>query len=429
MQQHMKASNEERQLRFDGFDHPYFGTGAKLIDLNEINQDEFQCKVKDGVVLVTPRQSKHRWQPSEYHLRSLLCDQRGRVLSSGLPKFLNYSEDDSQDDLLRSHIAAGNVEVSPKLDGSLIILDLINGKHLHLRTRGSHDLNEFEAPVVELIKTKYPTLPTIVMDPANRAFFAQHSVLFEYTAPTNRIVLPYEESSLTLLAYVDKGSLKPRWDAFTLTRLSKAFGCPWAKPHLASPTNADEFRAVVAAMKGVEGFVLRSQSGEPFMLKMKTEEYCLIHSVKFGFNERKVAKLAFLLNLQPEHDLLTVLARFGLDAECVTVLTPWFDAYFARLAEAEGQYSAFVESIETVRTLTGEDRKDFVERIKRVIANREYPNAFFPAAMKMYEYKWEEARLCMLAYVLDESVGAIRQWIKDKDVELSGLFKGEVVDA
>lgn len=427
--QDMKVANEQRQLAFDGFDHPYFGTGVKIIDFDTINQDEFACKVKNGLVLINPRPTKHRWLPEEYHLRSLLCDQRGRVLSSGLPKFLNYTENAEQDRLLHEHVAAGTIEVAPKLDGSLIIMDLINGQHLHFRTRGSHDLNEFAEPVVGLIKQRYPQLLAVVTEPANRAFFAQHSVLFEYTAPTNQIVLHYPEPALTLLAYVDKGSLRPRWDAFTLTRLSKAFGCGWAKPEAYVVDDAGSFRRFVAEQRGIEGYVLRSTVGEPFLIKVKTEEYCLIHSVKFGFNERKVAKLAFLLNLRPEQDLLEVLGHWGLDAECVEILRPWFAQYFARLADADSWYDDFIDAVEVARRVSADSRKEFVFQIKGVIADHGYPEAFFPIAMKAYDCRWDDARMLLLAYVLGESVGTVRHWVESRDAELADLFKGGMDDA
>lgn len=429
MLQAVEARNRARQLAFDGFDAPRFGSGRFQVAMVALGQklDEFSVKDVHGRLLITPRQSKHRWTPDEFHLRSLLLTAGGEVLSSGFPKFVNWGEMPDQDAKARQLMAEGRLEVSPKFDGSLIIMDWWEGD-VQMRTRGSHALHTFELPVMRLISAKYPEFWSAVRFPAHRDFFEQHSVLFEYTAPDNQIVLKYPEASLTLLGYVDKGTLRARWDAFTLTRLSKVLGVPWAAPVKLPGTTLEEWAAFTATLKGEEGFVLRSTDGEPFLLKIKADEYRLLHSVKFGFNERKVAKLAFLLNIGPEQDLLTVLAKFGIDAECVDILRPWFDAYFSRLRIAEEQYEDFYRAVEAARRIAADSRKEFVTQIKGVIADHAYPPAFFHIAMKLFDFRWDEASLALHAFVLDESTGALKAWVTKRDEELRSLFKSEMDD-
>lgn len=423
MDNHMR-----NQLQFDGFNDPLFGFGRYAVDLLAVNQQDFSTKAVAGEVLITPRQSKHRWTTDEFYLRSLVCAMSGEVLSSGFPKFVNWGEMPCQDALARRLLAEGRLEIAPKFDGSLIVLDYRDGK-VRLRTRGSHGLNDFAPGVEWLLSVKYPGLAEAVRFPAHRDFFEQHSVLFEYTAPDNQIVLRYEEPALTLLGYVHKGTLKAKWDSFTMTRLSKAFGTPWAEPVSLPGATIDEWAAFTAGLRGQEGFVLRSTDGEPFLLKIKADEYRLLHSIKFGFNERKVAKLAFLLNMRPEALLLGTLGKYGIDAECCAILQPWFDAYFSRLVTAEASYDAFFHSVEAARRVAGDaNRKRFVEELKDLLNSHNYPASFFHIGMKLFDYRWDEASLALHAYVLDESVGALKAWLGNRDEELRGLFKSEVDD-
>lgn len=417
--------NRARKMQLDAFDNTFYGSQIFKVNLETINRDEFSVKQQGDLVLITPHKTKHRWEPGEVHLRSLLTDIEGTVLSSGFPKFVNFGETSSVDAHILEQAIADNVEVAPKLDGSLVILDVI-GERVWLRTRGSHDLNSFNDPIIRLIKEKYPDLMTNVMHENHRTFFKMHSILFEYTSPENRIVLPYDDSDLTLLAYVSKANLKVRYDSFTLSRLKRLFGCEYARA-IPLRQSLAEFSKTVQGLKGVEGFVVRTVTGEPLMVKFKAEEYLLLHSVKFNFNERKVAKLAFLLGINRTDDLLAALEKYGLDAECVEILTPWFQTFWDRIDVVNHKWSRFEDDILALDYRADdtipESRKEYVEDIQRIMKHCEAPPEFFPAAMKLFDGKENEAETVVMAYAIGEPVSKVFGWLKNHDQEVRALIR------
>jgi hypothetical protein len=419
--------NRMRKLQLDAFDNVSYGTHLFKIDLTAINRDDFSVKQQGDLVLITPQKSKHRWEADEVHLRSLVTDIEGTVLSSGFPKFVNFGETPTVDAAILEQAIADNLEVVPKLDGSLVILDVI-GERVWFRTRGSHDLNEFNDKVIRMIKTRYPDMMVNVMHDSHRTFFKQHSILFEYTSPENRIVLPYDESNLTLLAYVAKANLKVRYDSFTLSRLKRLFGCEYARA-IPLRQNLADFRKTVQGLKGVEGFVVRTVTGEPLMVKFKAEEYLLLHSVKFNFNERKVAKLAFLLNVHRTDDLLGALEKYGLDAECVEILRPWFETFWDRLDVVNHKWCRFEDDVLDIYTDSVPSRKEYVSDVQQIMRNCEAPEEFFPAAMKLFDGKQTEAETVVIAYAIGEPVSKVFGWLKNRDQEIGELIRERAPDA
>ncbi len=162
-----------------------------MINFDEINRDEFQISKRflkeiGEVILITPSFEKHKWTPSELHLRSLLCTPDGKICSSGFQKFKNLGEDPEVDLLVKQSILEGKSWFTSKMDGSLVIRSVINGK-VHFRTRGSHTLGEgFIGPIMKMVQERYPKLLDPNLD-------ARYSILFEYTSPENKIVVDYAQ--------------------------------------------------------------------------------------------------------------------------------------------------------------------------------------------------------------------------------------------
>lgn len=108
-----------------------------MLDLNAIDKTTFDLHDTPHGLLITPKRGKTAWEPHEMGLRSVLCAPDGRVLSRGLPKFFNHSENAAHDAETRRLLAAGaTCQYAEKLDGTLIILSVIDGRP-HPRTRGN----------------------------------------------------------------------------------------------------------------------------------------------------------------------------------------------------------------------------------------------------------------------------------------------------
>ena len=109
------------------------------VDVAAVDRTQFKVFEEDGETLVIPRKDKFRWDEAELHLRSLVLDAHGHVVSAGFPKFFNLGENPAHDHSLSRAMAGGTVEFPEKIDGSLIVADRIRGV-ARLRTRGRRDL-------------------------------------------------------------------------------------------------------------------------------------------------------------------------------------------------------------------------------------------------------------------------------------------------
>ena len=231
-------------------------------------------------VLTIPAKDKWTWSPSERHKRSLVEDAAtGEVLSRGFPKFHNLGEVPEEDAETERAFAEGRVVLREKLDGSLIIRDVVDGR-VCWRTRGALGLGEFEGRVMALVDAG----PAWLASP--RSYTAE-SVLFEYTSPDNRIVVRYPRPALTLLARVDRVILDHGggyWSGITLFDDVRRFESMNGLAHV---------RAQVAR-GGVfdEGVVVACYRSECVKLvKMKSAEYIRLHSVMTECTRAKVFDL------------------------------------------------------------------------------------------------------------------------------------------
>lgn len=107
--------------------------------------------------------------------------------------------------------------------------------------------------------------------------------IFEWTSPENRIVLRYDEPALTLLALreIVTGDYWPQEDVDVV---ASDFGVP-AVERIPYPLTLDFCPLDVKHETGREGYVLRLYSGD--MVKLKTEEYVLMHRTKDSTRSEK----------------------------------------------------------------------------------------------------------------------------------------------
>ena len=110
-----------------------------------------------------------------------------------------------------------------------------------------------------------------------------HTVIFEYTSPVNRIVLPYQTHELKILAvrdnqtgnYVDYEFLYEAYPELMTINHTNEFDL----------TDMDAGVQSIYDMKGIEGFVIGLHSGQRF--KVKTSEYFALHRAKDSIQSDK----------------------------------------------------------------------------------------------------------------------------------------------
>lgn len=191
--------------------------------------------------------------------RGLIFDTEGRIMSRPFHKFFNVNEKEETQahvlDLSRPHV------VMDKLDGSMIRPVRMDGM-IRLATKmGVTDI-AIEAEKL-LDYYQYCWLEDMMVD--------GFTPIFEYVAPTNKIVVEYAEAKLILTAVRETVSGEYRslrqWDApFELVR---------------TDSSIHDFSAYLAFKRGEtmrEGDIIRFADGH--MVKVKNDWYVQIHKTK-----------------------------------------------------------------------------------------------------------------------------------------------------
>lgn len=291
------------------------------LDLATINRDDFDIVPGRAaglpVFLVRPRPSKHTWTDADRHLRSLLLADDGEILSSGFPKFHNFGEDPERDAVTAAAIAEGAVLFTEKLDGSLIIRDVIGGQ-VHFRTRGNFDLGEFEPLVIPVIRDRYPRLLDPSLCPAA-------SLLMEFTSPDARVVLRYETADLAHLGYMLKHA--DRLPELIPVLLYTVAGLPRVRSYPLA-RDAAEVAAQVRGWRDAEGIVAWcGGSLDALLTKFKSDHYLQIHALKFALSDERLRLFCVRNGIETAGALRDGLQALGLDWEAVQFVLPAFEAH------------------------------------------------------------------------------------------------------
>ena len=204
--------------------------------------------------------------------RGLIFDDKGKTISRPFHKFFNVGENDAvQPQRVMEALGAGPHRVMEKMDGSMV-RPLFTGGRMRLATKmGVTDVavqaeKHLDARHFEWLRAMYARRLTPI---------------HEYVGPDNRIVIPYGEPRLVLLAIRRNVSGE-------YANLGAGLGTDWiphAVPFQIVPMHApigeegiDGFLADHEGDEGREGFVIRLSDGN--MVKTKNQWYVQIHKVK-----------------------------------------------------------------------------------------------------------------------------------------------------
>ena len=191
-----------------------------------------------------------------------------RIAARPMEKFFNLGENPMTMDLNLDEV----VLVTAKADGSLVST-YMDQTNIAFKSKGSikssqaaEALQVFKQPHREAFRARVTEITE-----------AGYTCNMEYVAPTNRIVLPYQERDLILLnvRHNETGEYIPYPELFKDAAL---------RPFLVEahdPASIENVRG----MKEIEGFVYELASGQKF--KMKTEWYCALHHTKDSINNNE----------------------------------------------------------------------------------------------------------------------------------------------
>ena len=222
---------------------------------------------------------------SEYarECRGITFDPNGVIASRPFHKFFNLNQKEAT---LEKNIDWNDVHtIMNKADGSMITPVLINGviewktKRTFTSAEAQYAMANFGANSVQAI------FATAMME---KGFTA----IFELTSPANRIVVPYKEPNLALLAIRNNvtGEYTNRDE---LANLAAKYNVPVIEYEkfisLYQQEGIRPFKESVDFDTGIEGYVIQFNSGD--MVKMKTRWYVSLHRVVTFVTEKNVAEM------------------------------------------------------------------------------------------------------------------------------------------
>ncbi len=344
-------------------------------DPEALAERQFAVSNRDGLVLVTPSRAKYDWKPEELWLRSAVFDSDGRVASLGWPKFFNLGENADDSARLERALEAGEeVWLTEKMDGSLCIRSVIGGSVI-FRTRGTTDGGAHGPAMRACAAANYPQL----LDPA---FAPEGSLLFEFTSPRFRIVLPYTEPDLTFLGAVSHvdASLSHRDEVEAIAREG---GLKLVEER-ELPRDIGQMAEVIRDLEGSEGIVARCAGGQT-MVKVKAASYLAAHAILFAFSPRRVAELCLEHDIRDEQAFRAKVRELagGYDFELEEEVLGHFRSSMVERERIDTLLSSVSEWVAANRHL---DRKSFA------LAARDHAGPDLPLYFSVLDGRPEKAR-------------------------------------
>jgi RNA ligase len=213
-------------------------------------------------------------EPLLMECRGIKFDKNGLIIARPFRKFFNYGEQGSGLPIHRPHY------VTHKLDGSMIHPVRLDRRTFLMTRKGHTDV----AQKAERYVLSAPS--EINYHACFQAFMIKgYTPIFEYIGPDNRIVLPYNESSLQLLAarHIVNGSVM---DRPTMIGIASLFLVP-VVPLLyeGQISDVDGFVRKTRELKDAEGYVIYFDDG--YMVKIKAEDYVLKHRALDDMSSKK----------------------------------------------------------------------------------------------------------------------------------------------
>lgn len=300
-----------------------------IFSLDQVRQfldDNFRITEQEGITYINYTNSSTEAFPEEKTVkaairrecRGIAFDRHGRLLSRPFHKFFNMNEreETSNLDLSQPH------DILEKLDGSMVRPIHLEDGTVRWATKGGITDVSMKAEVFVAQHPEYN-------DFAKTMHGYGLTPIFEFTAPDNRIVLPYDRPSLTLLA-IRHRAMGDYATYEGMEELAADFNIPVVKKVTLEFLQEEENK---------EGVVLVFASG---MVKIKTDWYLKRHRAKELFdNERH------LVQLMMEDDIDDVLPLVDPDSRQIVIA---FQAQVFRNLNAD---------IQALRRFYRESKSDF----------------------------------------------------------------------
>lgn len=281
------------------------------------------------------------------------------LVSVPLNKFFNINENPFTMDLDLS-----NPEfIIEKLDGSLISTYMCNDK-VRMKSKGSLHSVQAQAAQKLFDSEAYTEFRDMVTEYERYGF----TVIMEYTAPDNRIVLGYSEPKLTVLAARSVKDLSyVSWD--WLSSMHQFRNNMAEDFTLKFSGRMDNFIDEVRDMLHIEGFILGLANGQ--RVKIKTDEYVSLHRTKDSVNSPR--RLFECVIQGGSDDLKSLFADDGIAVGLINDMEALVQREFNNLIdEVNGFY---------------DDNKDLERKEYAILGQQQLSRPLFGLAMQRYTGK------------------------------------------
>lgn len=299
--------------------------GKKALDITKVRGD-FKITERDGLYLICPRKNLWDWEEEEKWLRSIVVDKNGFVKSCSWKKFGNYGEFLNDTKLLLQALRSGIVRFSQKEDGSLAIRSVINGKVI-FRTRGTlyggenADEPSYGEKFEALARDKYPIL-------LDTNWMTDRSLLFEYVAPSNLVVVHYNKEDLIFLGFVKHDDLRiGEWEE--LEAIANMGNLNLVRLH-DLPKDPLKLLEEIKNWKD-EGVVVRCADlngrADQVFVKVKSAFYLANHRMKFSMKYETIVEFVEGAEITSEDQLITELRKHDYDWEIIELAKAFYQEY------------------------------------------------------------------------------------------------------
>jgi len=247
------------------------------IDLDKVDRTQFMVHEHslngEIVHLIQPQHIGTKWTQDNKHLRSVVVNYKGEVISAGFPKFTNWGENP---DNFPVPTSLRNCTVMEKLDGSLLIVSRYKGQYI-LRTRGTVDASVLaNGHELELFKEKF--LKSLTHDTPDTW---NVSILFEWVSPINKIVLNYGDEPDWYVVGLVHHSDYSLYSQEDLDMWAKNKG--FKRPATYTFNDINDLSMLVKSWEKLEGVVVYSKNDQ-VLHKLKSDWYLIRHRLKDEFS-------------------------------------------------------------------------------------------------------------------------------------------------
>jgi len=301
--------------------------------------------------LITPRIDA-KWNEDNLHFRSIILNKDGEVLSCGFKKFFNHLE---KPNCYPSPELFNDWRIEEKKDGSLVIVDYVNGQ-FSMRTRGTSSYKGQENyKDFELLKEKVPKLEKFISQNTHL------SLLFEIATPSNVIVIRPKETEFTFLNAIKKDNLQ-MVSSQELLEIWRSIGCPPTPQQydFDDSRNLSKIYEAVKEWRGHEGIVLTYNNGQN-KLKLKSDWYLFIHRIKSQLNSTNNLIEYYVNSGEPSSEDFYEKIKQDYDYEIALQLKQEVDKICCAGEKAKQKINEIQDYVTSIRNL--ESRKEKAEFI------------------------------------------------------------------